>query len=164
MIGVVSQHTHLFNASVRENLQMARPDATQQDLEIATRRAHIHDFFAGLPQAYDTWIGEQGVRLSAGQRQRLAIARALLQDRPILILDEATANLDPLTERDVLDSIHELVQGRTSLTITHRLVGMETMDEILVLHAGRIVERGRHDELMQADTIYRRMWELQRLL
>lgn len=161
MIGVVSQHTHLFNASVRENLLLARPDASQADLVQAAQRAQVHKFIQSLPQGYNTRIGEQGLRLSGGERQRLAIARALLKDPPLLILDEATANLDPLTERAVMQAIHTLMEGRTTLIITHRLVGLEVADEILVLRGGRIVERGQHPNLLQIEGLYRRMWELQ---
>lgn len=161
MIGVVSQHTHLFNASVRENLLLARPDASQAGLVQAAQRAQIHEFIQSLPQGYDTWIGEQGLSLSGGERQRLAIARALLKDPPILILDEATANLDPITERAAMQAIHTLMAGRTTLIITHRLAGLEAADEIVVLHAGRVVERGRHQDLIQMRGLYRHMWELQ---
>ncbi len=161
LIAVVAQHTHLFNATIRDNLLLARPEATQAGIVQAARQAQIHDWIVSLPEGYDTWIGEQGLRLSAGQRQRLAIARALLQDAPILILDEPTANLDALTERQVLTTLHSLMAGRTSLLITHRLLGLEAAGEILVLHAGRVVERGRHHELMQMAGLYCRMWELQ---
>jgi thiol reductant ABC exporter CydC subunit len=161
MIGVVSQHTHLFNASVRENLLMARPEARQADLERAAGLAQLHEFIQSLPEGYDTWIGEQGLNLSGGQRQRLAIARALLKDAPILILDEPTANLDPLTERAVMGAIQGLMAHRTTLIITHRLAGLETVDEIAVLRAGQIVERGRHADLWRLGGLYRRMWELQ---
>jgi ATP-binding cassette subfamily C protein CydC len=116
---------------------------------------------AALPQGYDTWIGEQGYRLSGGERQRLAIARALLKDAPILILDEATANLDSVTESEIMDALRAAMVGRTTLIITHRLVGLEMADEIVVLHAGKIIERGRHHELLQIAGHYRRMWELQ---
>jgi thiol reductant ABC exporter CydC subunit len=164
MIGVVSQHTHLFNASLRDNLLLARPGASQVDLEHAASLAQIHDFIQSLPEGYDTWIGEQGLNLSGGQRQRLAIARALLKDAPILILDEPTANLDPLTERAVMDAIQGLMAHRTTLIITHRLAGLETVDEIVVLRAGQIVERGRHADLWSMGRLYRRMWELQHQL
>ncbi len=117
-----------------------------------------------MPQGYDTWTGEQGVRLSAGERQRLAIARALLKDAPLLVLDEATANLDALTERKVLESIYRWSAGRSLLTITHRLAGMEWMDEILVLDKGQVVERGTHAGLLAAGGMYSRMWELQNLV
>jgi ATP-binding cassette subfamily C protein CydC len=161
LVGVVSQHTHLFNASVRDNLLLARPGAGQAEMERAARGAQLHDFIQSLPEGYATYIGEQGLKLSGGQRQRLAIARALLKDAPILILDEPTANLDPLTERQVMDSIQALMAGRTTLIITHRLAGLEAVDEIVVLRAGRIIERGAHVELWQMGGVYRRMWELQ---
>ena len=161
MIGVLSQRTHLFGGTVRDNLLMARPDANDADLLRVTGQAHLSAFIQALPQGLDTWIGEQGLQISAGERQRLAIARALLQDTPILLLDEPSANLDTLTERDLLQTIHKLMDGRTALFITHRLVGLEKMDEILVLEAGRIVERGRHQDLVQAPTLYRRLWQLQ---
>lgn len=161
LMAVVSQHTHLFNASVRDNLLLARPDAAEREVIQAAQRAQVHDFIQSLPQGYDTWIGEQGLRLSGGQRQRLAIARAILKDAPILILDEPTANLDAITEREVTSSLQAAAAGRTTLLITHRLVGLEAADEILVLRAGRVAERGRHHDLMQMGGLYRRMWDLQ---
>jgi ATP-binding cassette subfamily C protein CydC len=160
-VSVVSQSTYLFSASVRENLLLARPDATPGELEQAARRAGVHDFITSLPQGYDTWIGEQGVRLSAGERQRLAIARALLRDAPLLVLDEATANLDTLLERQVLESIREPLAGRATLLLTHRLVGLDSAREILVLERGRLVERGSHAALLAAAGLYRHMWDLQ---
>ena len=161
LMAVVSQHTHLFNASIRDNLLLARPEAAEQEMIRAAKQAEIHDFIQSLPQGYDTWIGEQGLRLSGGQRQRLSIARAILKDAPILVLDEPAANLDALTEREVAASLRAVAVGRATLLITHRLVGLEAADEILVLRTGRIVERGRHHDLMQMDGLYRRMWELQ---
>jgi thiol reductant ABC exporter CydC subunit len=160
-VSVVSQHTYLFGGTVRENLLLARPGAREEELTRAARRAHLHDFVQSLPQGYDTWIGEQGLRLSGGERQRLAIARAILKDAPLLILDEPTANLDAITERQVMDQLWEVMEGRTALLVTHRLVGLEAMDEILVLRAGRVVERGRHHDLLQLDGLYARMWRLQ---
>ena len=125
------------------------------------RAAHIHDFVMKLPQGYDTLTGEQGLRLSGGERQRLAIARALLKNAPILVFDEPTANLDALTERQVLDTLFETMRGRTCLLITHRLLGLENMNEILVMDQGRIVERGSHAELLSQPGLYRRLFELQ---
>jgi ATP-binding cassette subfamily C protein CydCD len=161
LFGVVSQNAYLFNATVMENLLIASPKAEKEQVYEAARNAEIHDFIVSLPQGYHTWIGEQGLRLSAGERQRLAIARALLKQAPILVLDEATANLDQITEKRVLSTIHSLMEGRTTLMITHRLVGMEWMDEILVLEAGQEIERGRHAELVRAGGLYSRMWTLQ---
>ncbi len=161
MMAVVTQHTHLFNASIRDNLLLARPGATDRETIQAAKQAQIHDFIESLPQGYDTWIGEEGLRLSGGQRQRLALARAILKVAPILILDEPTANLDALTEREVVASLQAVAAGRATLLITHRLVGLEAADEILVLRDGRVAERGRHVDLMQMGALYRRMWDLQ---
>ncbi|MFZ5645349.1 MAG: thiol reductant ABC exporter subunit CydC [Bacillota bacterium] len=163
-ISVVTQHTYLFNASVRENLLLAKPGAGEEELRRAAREAKIHDFIENLPQGYDTYVGERGFKLSGGQRQRLAIARALLKDAPVLLLDEATAGLDPVSEREVMESIHRLMEGRTTLVITHSLTGLDRMDEILVLERGRIVERGQHRDLLESGGLYRRMWELQHLV
>jgi thiol reductant ABC exporter CydC subunit len=161
LVAVVAQEPHLFNATVRENLLLARPGASEADLMQAARRARIHDDIEALPQGYDTWIGEQGLRLSAGQRQRLAVARAILKDAPLLLLDEPTANLDAVAEREVLASLRDLAAGRTTLLVTHRLAGLEAAHEILVLDGGRIVQRGSHASLLQAEGPYRRMWRLQ---
>jgi ABC-type multidrug transport system fused ATPase/permease subunit len=160
-IGVISQNTYLFNASLADNLRLAQPGASQTDLEQAVASAQLTTFIEKLPEGYDTWIGEQGLRLSGGERQRLAIARALLKDPPLLILDEATANLDAITERQVLYAIRAAMHGRTTLMITHRLVEMDRMDEILVMEHGRVVERGRHATLLAAGGLYARMWYLQ---
>ncbi len=160
-MSVVSQHTYLFSGTIRQNLLIARPSASEADMIAAARQARLHDFVESLPLGYDTWIGEDGARLSGGQRQRIAIARALLADAPILLLDEATANLDTLTERDVLREVLALAQGRTTLIVTHRLIGLDAADEIVVLDAGRVVERGTQDDLLARRGLYRRMWDLQ---
>jgi len=160
-VGVVAQDTYIFNDTVRGNLLLARPDASDDELARAVELAQLAEFVRDLPDGLDTWVGEQGLRLSGGERQRLAIARALLKDAPLLILDEATANLDPITERAALDALDALMRGRTVLLITHRLVAMERMDEILALDRGRIVERGTHDELLAAHGLYRRLVDTQ---
>ena len=160
-IGVLSQDTHVFNDTVRNNLLLADPEADDASLHRAIREAHLVDLVEGLPDGLDGYVGEQGERLSGGERQRLAVARALLKDAPLLVLDEATANLDTVTERELLGTIRELMRGRTTLQITHRLVEMETMDEILVLDEGHVVERGTHEELVRRDGQYRRMLAVQ---
>ncbi len=160
-IALVSQNSYFFNTSMRENLRLARRSVSQEEMEASARAAHIQEFVTNLPHGYDTLIGEQGLRLSGGERQRLGIARALLKDAPILIFDEPTANLDPLTEKDVLDTLFETMRGKTCLLITHRLIGLEKVDEILVMSEGRIVERGSHHELLARAGLYRRLWDLQ---
>ncbi len=150
LIAVVSQDTHLFHTTILENLRIAAPHADQQTIERATRAAQIHDFIAALPDGYHTHVGEAGVRLSGGQARRIAIARALLKDAPILLLDEPTEDLDPQTERAVFEAIDHLMTGRTVLLITHKLAVLQNrVDEVLVLEGGRVVERGTHAELMR---------------
>jgi len=158
---VVSQSSYFFNASLRDNLRLARPSASQEEIEKAAGQAQIYEFIMGLPRGFDTIIGEQGTRLSGGERQRLAIARALLKDAPILILDEPTANLDPITERHVLGTLFSVMAGKSTLLITHRLVGLENVDEILVMDKGQIIERGTQVELLERGGTFRRLWELQ---
>ena len=160
-VGIIAQQTYLFNASIRENLLIARPDASDADLVRAAQRAQIHDVILALPEGYATRVGERGLRLSGGERQRLAIARMLLRDTPIVILDEPTANLDPVTERALFAALREALAGRTVLLITHRLVEMDRLDEIIVLDRGRVVERGRHEDLLAAGKLYARLWQLQ---
>jgi len=148
MVGVVSQETYLFHGSVRENLRFARPDATDEQIEQAARAAQIHEHLASLPDGYDTVVGERGYRFSGGEKQRLAIARAILRDAPVLVLDEATSALDVETERLVQDALERLSRGRTTIAIAHRLSTIRDSDLILVLDEGRVAERGTHDELV----------------
>ncbi|MEJ2746317.1 MAG: thiol reductant ABC exporter subunit CydC, partial [Anaerolineae bacterium] len=159
--GVISQNTYLFNGSVRDNLRLANPQADQAAIEAAAQQAQIHDFIAGLPDGYETAVGELGRQLSGGQRQRLAIARALLRGAPILLLDEPTANLDTLTAGHILDTITAVSANRSLLLITHQLSGLERMNEIVVLDNGRVVERGKHQELIAQQGLYFRLWTLQ---
>ena len=158
---VVSQDTYIFNDTLRANLLLARPQASEAEIEAAVEQAQLTEFVRQLPQGLKIRVGEQGLRLSGGERQRLAIARAFLKNAPILILDEVTANLDPLLERALLDTLRDLARGHTTLHITHRLLGMEQMDEILVLHRGRIVERGTHEKLLTSGKLYRQLFDAQ---
>jgi ATP-binding cassette subfamily B protein len=147
-VGLVSQETYLFHATVRENLRFAKPDATDEELEEAARAAQIHDLIASLPDGYDTVVGERGYRFSGGEKQRIAIARTVLRNPPVLVLDEATSALDNETERAVQEALDRLAEGRTTLAIAHRLSTIRDADEIVVLDRGRIVERGTHAELL----------------
>ena len=153
-VGVVSQETYLFHASVRENLRFARPDATDAEIEHAARAAQVHDTIVSLPEGYDTVVGERGFRFSGGERQRIAIARTILRNPPVLVLDEATSALDVHTERAVDAALEDLAQGRTVLVIAHRLSTVRDADQIVVLDQGRVVERGTHDELIAAGGAY----------
>ncbi len=162
-IGIVPQDIFLFSGTVRENLHYARPEATQAEVERAAELAGAHEFIERLSQGYDTSIGQRGVRLSAGQRQRIAIARTFLKDPAILLLDEATSALDPDSEQRVQDALNELLRGRTTLVIAHRLVTAQRADRILVLEEGRVADVGHHRELFEKNELYRRYWKLQSL-
>ena len=148
LVGVVSQETYLFHASVRDNLRFAKPDATDEELVAAADAAQIHALIAALPEGYDTVVGERGYRFSGGEKQRIAIARTILRNPPILVLDEATSSLDNETERQVQEALDRLAEGRTTIAIAHRISTIADADQILVLDRGQIVERGRHDELV----------------
>jgi ATP-binding cassette, subfamily B, bacterial len=153
-VGVVSQETYLFHESVRENLRFARPDATDEEIEEAARTARIHDLIASLPDGYDTIVGERGYRFSGGEKQRMAIARTILRNPPVLVLDEATSSLDTQTEAAVQAALERLAEGRTTITIAHRLSTVRDADQIVVLDHGRIVERGTHEQLLERGGLY----------
>lgn len=160
-LGIVSQDTILFHDTVRANIAYGNPEASQDEVERAAKAAYAHDFILQLPEKYDTVVGERGTELSGGQRQRLAIARAILRDPPILVFDEATSSLDTEAERLVQQAIERLLEGRTVFVIAHRLSTVQRSDQILVLEGGRIVERGGHQDLLDAGGLYRRLYELQ---
>jgi ATP-binding cassette subfamily B protein len=154
LVGVVSQETYLFHASVRENLRFAKPDATDEEIERAAEAARIHHMIAALPEGYDTVVGERGYRFSGGEKQRIAIARTILRNPPILVLDEATSSLDNETERLVQEALDGLSAGRTTIAIAHRLSTVRDADQIVVLDKGEVVERGTHEELILAGGRY----------
>ena len=160
-IGMVTQETYLFYDPIRANLLYARPDATEAQMIAAARAANIHDFIAGLPDGYETVVGERGYRLSGGERQRVAIARVILKDPRILVLDEATSHLDSLSEALIQDALQHVMEGRTSLVIAHRLSTILAADVILVMNEGRLVERGTHEELLARGGLYASLYETQ---
>ncbi|WP_246309822.1 ABC transporter ATP-binding protein [Paenibacillus alginolyticus] len=160
-IAYVTQESFLFHATIGDNLRFAREDATREEMEAACRQAYIHDFIVSLPEGYDTMVGERGHRLSGGERQRIAIARAILKRPRILILDEATSHLDSESESYVQAALEELMQGRTTLVIAHRLSTVLAADHILVIEAGSVVERGTHSELLALDGLYARLYSTQ---
>ena len=160
-IGIVQQDIYLFNDSMKENIRYGRLDATDEEIELAAKRANIHDYIMSLPNGYDTNIGERGVRLSGGQKQRLSIARVFLKNPPILILDEATSALDNTTEILIQQALDELCKGRTTLVVAHRLSTIKNADEIAVVSDGQIIEQGTHEELMAKQGMYYDLYQLQ---
>jgi len=160
-IGIVQQDVFLFSATIRDNIAYGAVDATQEEIEQAARAARIHDFIASLPDGYDTWVGERGVTLSGGEKQRIAIARTLLMDPRILILDDSTSSVDTETEYLIRQALAELMKGRTTFVIAQRLRTVKNADQILVLHSGRIAERGRHHELLRRNGFYRQIYDLE---
>jgi ATP-binding cassette subfamily B protein len=158
-VGLVSDDPFLFSDTIRNNIAYAREDASQEVVEDAARRADIHDFIVSMPDGYDTLVGERGVTLSGGQRQRVAIARALVMDPRVLILDDATSSVDATTEAAINHALRELMEGRTTFIIGHRLSTIALADEIVVLEDGRIAARGTHDELVEASELYREIAE-----
>ncbi|MEI7711157.1 MAG: ATP-binding cassette domain-containing protein, partial [Rhodospirillales bacterium] len=160
-IGVVPQDTVLFNDTIRYNIAYGRPGATQDEIEAAARAAQVHDFVLRLPEGYDTRVGERGLKLSGGEKQRVAIARTILKDPRILILDEATSALDTRTEQEIQTALRAVSRDRTTLTIAHRLSTVVDADEIIVLADGKIAERGSHAGLLARDGVYARMWAMQ---
>lgn len=162
LVSVVQQDAYLFDTTIRENIRIGNPHATSADIEEASRKAYIHDFIASLPDGYDTRLGERGAKLSGGERQRISIARALLKDAPILILDEATSNLDSENEQAIREGIDNLMEGRTTLVIAHRLSTIANADRVVVLDHGRVVESGTHADLMKGENMYARIIRVQR--
>ena len=160
-IGIVPQDTVLFNDTVAYNIAYGRPAASVKEIEEAARLAHIHDFVSALPDGYETKVGERGLKLSGGEKQRVAIARTILKDPPILLFDEATSALDSHTEREIQDNLAEVARNHTTLVIAHRLSTIIDADEIIVLEDGRIVERGRHETLLAREGSYAAMWRRQ---
>jgi len=160
-ISVVSQEAFLFNGTIRENILYGKLAATEEEMLAAAKAANCHEFISRLPTAYDARVGERGVKLSVGEKQRVSIARALLKDAPILILDEATASVDTGTEKLIQQALERLMRNRTSFVIAHRLSTIRSADQILVLRDGQIIERGSHSELVELNGLYARLARIQ---
>jgi ATP-binding cassette subfamily B protein len=160
-IGTVQQDVFLFSATIRDNIAYGAVDATQERIEAAAKAAYIHDHIVSLPDGYDTWVGERGITLSGGQKQRLAIARTLLMDPRILILDDSTSSVDTETEYLIQQTLSQLMEGRTTFVIAQRLRTVKMADQILVLRDGEIVERGSHDQLLRRGGLYRQIYDLE---
>ncbi|MFA5337257.1 MAG: ATP-binding cassette domain-containing protein, partial [Candidatus Omnitrophota bacterium] len=160
-VSVVSQEMVLFNATVRDNIAYGKLEATEEEIINAAKKAHAYDFISNFPKKFDTIIGDRGFRLSGGEKQRIAIARAILKNAPILILDEATSQLDSQSEKLVKDAFYNLMEGKTVFVIAHRLSTVQKADTIIVMEKGAIVEKGSHDELLSGDTVYKKLYELQ---
>jgi ATP-binding cassette subfamily B protein len=162
-IGIVPQDTVLFNDSIYENIRYGKPEATQEEVDSAIKMAHLDGFIERLPDGADTLVGERGLKLSGGEKQRVAIARTILKNPAILVFDEATSSLDSKTEKAILEAIKEISEGHTSLVIAHRLSTVIDADRILVMDNGGIIETGTHAELLEAGNTYHHMWMLQQL-
>ena len=157
---MVFQNVYLFHDTIRANILFGKPDATEEEMIEAAKKARCHDFIMALPDGYDTVVGEGGGTLSGGEKQRVSIARAILKDAPIIILDEATASVDPENEHLIQQAISELTRGKTIITIAHRLATIEQADQILVVEDGKIAERGTHQELIRQNGVYKRFTEI----
>lgn len=160
-VGVVFQETFLFSSTIQSNIAYGRPDATMEEIVDAAKRAGAHDFIMELPDGYDTVLGERGLGLSGGQKQRIAIARAICKNPSILILDDATSAVDMETELRIQSALRDVMKGKTTFIIAHRISSLKHADEILVVEQGRIVERGTHDELLRQNGLYKRIYDIQ---
>ncbi|MNC17783.1 putative multidrug export ATP-binding/permease protein [compost metagenome] len=160
-IGLVTQDTYLFNGTIRDNLMYADPGASEAEMTAACQAAYIHDFIMSLPEGYDTVVGNRGIKLSGGEKQRISIARVLLKNPPVIIMDEATSSLDTASEYYIQQAMHSLLQGKTSIVIAHRLSTIMAADQILVLQAGAIAEEGTHESLLELNGVYRDLYDKQ---